>query len=381
MPQGRCGTIGGGCRTLLQQRSRRGLSWERQEQNRMHSLPRPNANAPPAKQFSLQLAIHDVPDLPRQHGLAETHRNPRVSHGNVRQWSRRVPTARAWSHYEELELHSARARTALVVLGPADPKRLWEIVLGNPLVCIPNWVAKDHAVYTFAQPVIIGPGVRPQPLALLAIVAENYARAYGANPNYELTHNPTHPCYAETTSWLREEAYTLGELAAPIPKRDRRIPEQPLTLEGRNCCLFMAAMKHFGKRGNLDAGCDADFVHEWLQTVFDDWYDNHREDWHPRENWWIAKHVASYCRENRLQPRRAPHFIGRQAWKGRRSGEARRLESIEAAAPWLDLGISRSTWYRHRGLPAPKLSDLRPWELEGISKRTWYRRRNHQRQK
>lgn len=347
----------------------------------MPIVTRPNANAPPAKQLDLPLAIRHAPHIVREHGLVETHAYPLVSQGFPYWKTRRVPTSTAWRRYPELQLDSATAQVAIILDVDHPPQHWLNISLGSAFVRVPNWISSSkrghgHVVYTLAQPVILAPVGRRRPLQKLARVAEYYAAVYDADRAYAatLTHNPVHPRYADATTWLRELPYRLDELAEAIPA-GWRIPSKPRTAEGRNCSLFMAAMRHFGKRENLDDGCHSENVQEWIEAAFERWYADNRTGWHPNENKWIADSVSSYCRRNREQPRLTPHFRERQAAKGELSGIARRKGSIEAKQPWVALGISRRTWYRNQGTPAPKLSELRPWELLGISRPTWYRRR------
>ena len=349
----------------------------------MASISQPTDRTP--RQLDLPLAIEDVPDIVRDHGLVETHSYPWASQGDPHWFVRRVPTAVAWDRYAELELHSATARTALVLDCDTPPLDYLTVALGSHLR-VPNWICSSpnghaHVVYTLARPVLRTEDARRRPLKLLARIAEFYTEAYAADVGYVgvLTHNPVHSRYRDTTTWLRDQAWTLEELAEPIP-RGWRIPKKPATIEGRNCTLFLATMRYFGKRGNQDMGTDIGTVLTWIETAFDEWYarEGNTAGWHRNECLWIAKSVTRYCRENIRHPRMTAKFRGRQAHKGRKSGEVRRRGSIEEAQPWLALEISRRTYFRHQGAAAATITELAPWEKLEISRRTWYYRQKRQ---
>ena len=352
----------------------------------MASISQPTDRTP--RQLDLPLAIEDVPDIVRDYGLVETHSYPWVSQGDPHWFVRRVPTAVAWERYAELELHSATARTALVLDCDTPPLDYLTVALGSHLR-VPNWITSSpnsghaHVVYTLARPVLRTEEARRRPLKLLARIAEFYTEAYGADTGYVgvLTHNPTHSRYRDNTTWLRDQAWTLEELAKPIP-RGWRVPKKPVTIEGRNHSLFMAAMKYFGKREYQDMGTDIGTVLAWTESAFDEWYarEGNTAGWHRNECLWIAKSVTRYCRENIRHRRLTPKFRGRQAHKGRKSGEVRRRGTPleDGREPWLALGISRPTWYRHQGTAAATITELAPWEALGISRPTWYRRQKRQ---
>lgn len=347
-------------------------------------MPSIARHPPPTEpiQLSLPLAIHDVPDVVRHHGLVETHRYPYVSQGKPFWRLRRVPTGVAWDRYAELELHSATARTVLVLDCDTQPQHYLDVALGAA-VRVPNWIVSSpqsghaHVVYCLARPVLRTDQAKARPLAMLARIAEFYTVAYGADTGYAalLTHNPVHGRYAASTTWLREQPWRLDELAQAIPP-GWRIPKRPQTAEGRNSTLFRAAMRHFGQPAHWEASVDLGTVLDWIERAFERWYPHHRGDWHRNECAWIAKSVTRYCRQNLHSGRTQEQFSLLQAERGRLSGQARRRGTPleDDPQPWLDLDISRRTWYRHGGAPPATLTDQTPWTQLGISRRTWYRR-------
>ena len=269
----------------------------------MPIVPRPTANAPPDKQLELALAIEHAPHIVRRHGLVETHAHPRVSHGQPYWRMHRVPAPCAW-RYAELELDSATAQVALILdVDHDDAQHYLGIALGGTLHT-PNWVCSSprghaHVVYALTTPVLRTEAARRRPLALLGRVAEYYTQVYDADTAYRavLTHNPVHPRYAGSTTWLREPPYSLTELAEVIP-HSWRLPAKPRTIEGRNCTLFRAAMRFFGQPSQWDASTNPDVVHAWIAGKFREWYPGPQPGWHPNENRWIAKSVSRICTKN-----------------------------------------------------------------------------------
>ena len=348
----------------------------------MPSVSRPNQNSPPAPRIQLQFdfAVDAAPPRVRECGLAEMHFWPLVSLGRPFHDLHRTPVDRAW-RYPELELDSAMARTALILDVDHD---FWECltVAQSAAVHPPTWICTSprghsHVVYLLKRPVLKGLGTRWRPLATLARISEYYTRAYAADTAYAgvLTHNPVHGRYADSTTWWSEDASTLAQLADPIPHR-WQIPRRPQTADGRNVALFRASMRFFGKARNWDDSRDPEAVFAWIEATCDEWYPPPRLGWHPKETWWIAKSVARICAKNLDSGQTQAGFARIQSARGRRSGAKRRQGTpLELdRQPWLALEISRPTWYRHGGLPAPTTTALRPWEIEGISRRTWYRR-------
>lgn len=351
-------------------------------------MPSISRRGPPGSkpsQLAFDFAVHRTPYIVQAHGLAETHPFPLVSRGRPFRDRRRVPVDTAWRRYPELQLDSATAQVAVVLDVDRNPQACLDVAFGSA-VRPPNWICTSprgysHVVYLLASPVLMTENARKRPLTYLARIAEYYTDAYGADTGYSgvLTHNPVHPRYAHSTTWWREGAWRLAELAETIPT-GWRLPARPKTVEGRNCTLFRAAMRWFGMPRHWNASRDPAAVHAWIAAEFRRLFPPPQPGWHPRECWWIAQSVSRYCRENLDSGRTQAGFLRQRIERGRKSGAKRRQGTpLEFdRAPWLAFGISRRTWYRHQGMPPPTLSDLRPWEIEGISRTTWYDRRQRE---
>ena len=113
----------------------------------------------------------------------------------------------------------------------------------------------SHVSYFLAKPVHRGATAREAPLRLFARISEFYRQALGADPGYNgvLTHNPMRSAHRHggfLTHWGCNRAYSLSELAEPIP-RGWRLPVKPTTEAGRNCALFVGLMKWAGSPANI----------------------------------------------------------------------------------------------------------------------------------
>ena len=160
------------------------------------------------------------------------------------------------------------------------------------------------------------------PLRRYARIAEYYAQALGADRGYTgvLTHNPMAAAHGAgfKTGWGRHEPYTLDELAEVIPF-GWRMPTKPAafsTEAGRNCYLFLAAMRESGKPRNWGKDVTALVVvlNEALEVPL-----GHAEVVG------IARSVNRYQRENLATGQTQRRFAFIQSSRGKLSGKARRL--------------------------------------------------------
>ena len=192
----------------------------------------------------------------------EAHSFPLVSRGKRKDGTmtlKRVPAKVAWRRYAEIELRTPNSYPALILDCDTDTQDILNVAFSIQ-VRSPNWIAINpdtghaHVVYTLARPVLYGAGMRLAPLKFYARIAEYYRFKYKADRGYTgvLTHNPKHPKW--DTDWVRDEAWTLPELAEVIPK-GWRIPPKPTTPEGRNAWLFTTAMRWFGRPARTWAAC------------------------------------------------------------------------------------------------------------------------------
>ena len=288
------------------------------------------------EQFSL--AIQDAPDKVQTFGLQEAHAFPLVSRGKGYPVHRK-PAYAAWRYYAEIELRTPNSFPAIVLDVDTGPQDYLTVALGSPAVRVPNWIVTNpitghaHVVYCLRHPILRGQKARKTPMQYHARIAEYYRAAYDGDRGYMgvLTHNPVHRKWL--TSWLREAPYTLAELGEAIPK-GWRTPPKPTTPEGRNCALFRAAMRWFGKPSNWEASTDLGDVLAWVEQAFREWYGQHGviQGWHRNECLWIAKSVVGYCRRNLASGDTQQNFSFMQAERGRKSGTKRRERTAERDA-------------------------------------------------
>ena len=213
-----------------------------------------------------QLALDFAPAQVRSHGLRDAHTYPQVARSQGESF--RVPASQAWG-YPSLEL---RAGNSWPLMGfDCDvPEKVLEALVSNhwgarsdvcPALPEPNMIVQrrsnshSHVSYFLAKPVHRGATAREAPLRLFARISEFYRQALGADPGYNgvLTHNPMRSAHRHgefLTHWGCNRAYSLSELAEPIP-RGWRLPVKPTTEAGRNCALFVALMKWAGSPANI----------------------------------------------------------------------------------------------------------------------------------
>ena len=274
-------------------------------------------NLTPAPAPDPQQSLLFAPGELLAHGLRDAHSYPLVgtrTPDGVR--SQRMPASeRAWKHqliewsrtgnsYAALGLdcdtREAVERAAACAMGAGD--------LPTPNVYATR-TASGHvqAFWLLAHPVHRGDQARAKPLRHLGRVAEYFRATLGADPGYVgvLSSNPVHSDYA--TGYPRDEPYSLGQLAAVIP-RGWRTPRVPTTAEGKNCGLFAELCK-------LALRCSDDGLLTWARKLNSE-FDPHLADAEVRGVW------RSVCRY-RVKWRSHGHqqaWLWRQAARGRRGG-------------------------------------------------------------
>ena len=262
----------------------------------------------------------------RQHGVAEAHARPLVGcrrhDDTIRSW--RTSPVRAWV---QPLVEWARTPNSIVALaydvdGREAVERLAAANLGGDRTPKPNiaiyrkLTGHAHAIYTLRRPVLRGANARPFPLAVLGRCSEWLRLQLQADAGFAgvLVANPVHADY--DSIWLRRQAYSLDELRAYIP-RGWRQPRPPQTDAGRNSALFQALMQYAGSPDRTDA--DIRRYAEWLWTEIDI-VSPHA--FTSAELHGIVKSVLRYRDRWRAQGWHVPHWIERQAKRGRRNTRA-----------------------------------------------------------
>ena len=308
---------------------------------------------------AVQLSLPGIEYAPlkvRRYGLQEAHTHPLVSYGKdaAGQWhsSFRVSAPRAWG-FPELEYGRTGTSIPALLFDMDDDPTDWLVdVLGSDMPR-PNWItwrrSNDHAhvCYTLARPVLTGAQARMTPQAWLARIGEYLAAKLRADAAYSstLAHNPMSRASRGRyrTDWLREEPYSLAELAGYVPAGWRRPIKQPLTVYGRNDTLFRAGMKWSGRPANWGKWSALE-THLWALNA------GFIEPLNARELAGIVKSIIRYQRRNLESGKQQEMFSRIQAARARKGGEIRRKGTPleHDRTPWLTEGISRATWYRHQ---------------------------------
>ena len=253
--------------------------------------------------------------------------------------SGRTSPRRAWL-FPELEYgRTATAFVALVL--DCDNPAAWRAGIGDlpPFNLLVRRPANDHAhiVWHLAKPVHRYPHARPEPQRYLAAIEEYYAAAAGADPGYAgvLAHNPAKRHLPREYETIRgaTEPYTLQGLADVIPF-NWQAPVIPRFVIGRNVTLFGAGMRWAGREANAHL----DILPMLLAANR-----NFADPLPLSEIEAMAKEITRYRAGWAANGWHKPAWIERQ--RARALIRWRDHESIEARQPWLELGISRRTYY------------------------------------
>ena len=221
-----------------------------------HNTPDPTVRSPQ------QLGLDFAPAKVQSHGLQDAHTHPLVSPdpGKV-QHSYRVHASQAWDH-PRIELRAANSWPALTFDcdGNESIEKLIDCValgrnLPRPNVIVQRKASGNcHASWFLARPVHRGSAARLKPQQKFARIAEFYQSELCSDPGYSgvLTLNPMYQAHhgAFKAFWGCKHAYSLDELAEPIPKGWRR-PVLAQTGVGRNVDLFRWLMKWAGSPANI----------------------------------------------------------------------------------------------------------------------------------
>ncbi|MCU4419582.1 replication initiation protein [Acinetobacter bereziniae] len=235
---------------------------------------------------------------------------------------------------------------------------LIEILYSMTGIPLPNLLVENkengrsHIFFNLKTPVYKTNASKIKPIIYANAVLKRLQLLFNADVGYSglIAKNPIHEQWRAYT--LRDKPYSLNELASKL-EIDWKEANKPIKQDeaiglGRNCYVFhtarfwaYTAVREFrGKTYN-----------QWLQTVIDHCLKLNEGITEPMqygEIKGIAKSIARYCWKKDAY--HYQEFIQRQAYKGTlggiKSGEVRRKNSISEKKPWLELGVSRATYYR-----------------------------------
>ncbi|MEG2707146.1 MAG: replication initiation protein [Erysipelotrichaceae bacterium] len=235
---------------------------------------------------------------------------------------------------------------------------LIEILYSMTGIPLPNLLVENkengrsHIFFNLKTPIYKTNASKLKPIIYANAVLRRLQSLFNADLGYSglIAKNPIHEQWRAYT--LRDKPYSLSELASTLEidwkEANKPIKQDEAVGLGRNCYVFhtarywayTAVREYRGKTYN-----------QWLQTVIDHCLklnEGLTEPMQYGEIKGIAKSIARYCWKKDAY--HYQEFIQRQAYKGTlggiKSGEVRRKNSISEKKPWLELGVSRATYYR-----------------------------------
>lgn len=219
---------------------------------------------------------------------------------------------------------------------------------------MPYWTAQTqknghaHICYKLEIPLCTSEFGSQKAIAYASKIQAGLASKLGADVGYShlITKNPFHKDWR--VHFWSEQAYTLDYLADFVDLPKQLSQKQESLGLGRNCSLFDTCREWAYKAIREHRG---GIYTDWLERVIKECSSVNGAFLEPlpySEVKAISKSIAKFCWKNDAYCYQ--EFIDRQTRKGalggKKSGEVRRLGSIEEKQPWIELGISRATYYR-----------------------------------
>ena len=227
---------------------------------------------------------------------------------------------------------------------------------------MPNFVAENpqngrlHAFFELKTPIYTTDASRQKPIMLANAIYLRLRELFNADVGYSglISKNPMHEQWH--TYSIRKKPYSLNELSSKLDISWLDVKKAPKQDEavglGRNCYIFHTARhwayveirKYRGKTYSI-----------WLQCVMDHCLKLNEGITKPmqyNEIKGIAKSISRYCWKKDAYCYQ--EFIDRQSRKGALGGKISRrpktTDSERTLQPWLEKGISQSTYYRWKKL-------------------------------
>lgn len=235
----------------------------------------------------------------------------------------------------------------------------------------PSWISINpqnkhaHLAYMLKTPVYKGDNTSSKAITYMTKIRMAFSAVLDADMNYRgvVTKNPFHDKW---NNIIYGELYDLGELAEYVDiSAIHQIPKT-LLISGRNCQLFEALRIYAYRMKRTDPDnftnevlmkhaimintsfempleyseikCIVKSIFKWTGKRFDPekFSESQRQ---------VRKIVAAKTRKNVLAAVGTPKEIATKLDISERTAY-RYIEKKEKPKPWLDLGISRATWYR-----------------------------------
>lgn len=205
-----------------------------------------------------------------------------------------------------------------------------------------------HAAYLLDRPVAKHSSARLAPLNFYAAVQRGYTNRLGADKKYIglISKNPKHADWF--VEWRRDKPYSLVEMDDWLFERDKKFEPRSEVGEGRNCTIF-EELRTFAYREVMRFKASGASLAEFTSRLFDVAAGINRGFTVPvnaGELRAISKSVAKWI-WRRFSPEA---FVRRQQHLGKKGAQKRWTghQAAETAKPWVELGISRATFYRRK---------------------------------
>lgn len=225
----------------------------------------------------------------------------------------------------------------------------WRDVCAEPQLTVinPN-NAHAHLLYCLDVPIYLMGNASLKPAQYASAVYAAYLKRLGADPGYseKICKNPLH------SDWkvLKGPAYgyDLDELASWVSPRElRNAKKSKEAMEqgwGRNVSLFNTVRTWAYRSFNGTPWLSFDAWHRAVEAQTQQLNGDFPDPLPFSEVKTISKSVAMWIWKNFD----SSTFSDIQAARGRKSGAKRRKGSIQEQQPWVELGVSRATWYRRQ---------------------------------
>lgn len=218
---------------------------------------------------------------------------------------------------------------------------------------MPYWTAQTpenghaHICYKLETPLCTSKFGSQKALVYASKIQAGLAKVLGADVSYShlITKNPFHENW-RVTFWSTE-AYTLDYLADFVELPKKLTKKQESIGLGRNCTLFDTARKWAYKA-----------IREYRGSTYNTWLDRVIKECQSVNNVFLeplpyseikttAKSIAKYCWKNDAYCYQ--EFIDRQTRKGVIGGtKSKGGGRPSLGEPWIEMGISRATYFRRK---------------------------------
>lgn len=200
-------------------------------------------------------------------------------------------------------------------------------------------------VYKLKDPVHTNRVARMKPIHKLAMVERGLTRRLEADRGYRgnIGKNMFHEDWR--TVWFSTKSYTLDELMEDLSEEDMR-PYDKIEMEhgvGRNVTLFDKGRKYAYRLRSKFGDHEFGKFHTVLAIELDYLNDQFPDPMSRSEVKTIIKSIAKWVWKHLSKAA----FSKIQSLRGRRSA-AKRWTGHTKVEPWLDLGISRASYYRKK---------------------------------